>query len=262
VDRVAALDVLQETATDGGGVLWESVDGLLHYADADHRRNTPPSVTLDACDVLLSPSWSRTKAGLVNVASLGYGVPPEDGSEQPVATSTNAASVAAYGRYAYATATQLAALADAVARAQILTVRGGYPAWNVSELPLDLSILDATQSAAVLDLEIHDLIQLTGQPNGTPGGAVTSLWIEGWGETLTYRGHALTLVVSAYCRTVPPPRWNDVNPSATWDTIGTMTWDGATCIGPQPSLGRWDDVAASQRWDTVPAGTTWDTWKG
>jgi hypothetical protein len=41
-----------------------------------------------------------------------------------------------------------------------------------------------------------------------------------------------------------------------------MTWDDATCLGPQPSLGRWADVPASLRWDQVPAATTWDTWTG
>jgi hypothetical protein len=66
--------------------------------------------------------------------------------------------------------------------------------------------------------------------------------------------------VSGYCRTVPPPRWDDLNPTWTWDTIGTLTWDQATCIGPQPDRGRWADVPATLRWDQIPPATTWDTW--
>jgi hypothetical protein len=263
VDRKAALELLGDTANDGGGVVWESADGLLNYADADHRRNTPPAATLDACDVLMAPHWSKTAAGLVNDVAVAYGIPP-DGGDQPVVTTTNAASIAAYGRYAYSVTTELAALADAQARAQTLTVRGGYPAWNVTDLPLDLSVLDDALTDLVLGLEVHDLLQLVGQPAGTPSpGAVNSLWIEGWTERLTYGGHELTFSVSAYCRTVPPPRWNDVSPSQTWDsTLPSATWDSASCLGPQPSLGRWDDTAASLRWDEVPAATTWDTWKG
>jgi hypothetical protein len=260
VDRKAALDLLHETAVDGGGILWESADGLLNYADAEHRRNTPPAVTLDACDVLMAPRWSKTAAGLVNDVALAYGVAP-DGGEQPVTTSTNAESIATFGRYAYTATTGLAALADAQARAGILTVRGGDPAWNVTDLPLDLSILDAARTTTILGLEIHDLLQLTGQPAGTPSpGAVNSLWIEGWTERLTYGGHELTFSVSAYCRTVPAPRWNDMAPSTTWDNVGTMTWNDATCLGPLPSLGRWDDTAASLRWDAVAPAVTWDTW--
>ena len=69
----------------------------------------------------------------------------------------------------------------------------------------------------------------------------------------------LELTVSGFCRTAPPPRWNDVDPALTWDTAHG-TWDDAACLGPLPNLGRWDDVAATTRWDTVPPATTWNTY--
>jgi hypothetical protein len=38
------------------------------------------------------------------------------------------------------------------------------------------------------------------------------------------------------------------------------SWDDATCFGPLPNLGRWDDVPASLRWDQIPNNVTWDTY--
>ena len=75
--------------------------------------------------------------------------------------------------------------------------------------------------------------------------------------------HELELIVSGYCRTVPPPHWDDVDPALTWDTVDPVTtWDSASCLGPQPSRGRWDDTPANQRWNTQDPATTWDTYTG
>jgi hypothetical protein len=195
---------------------------------------------------------------MINDVAVAYGTAPE-GGEQPVYSTSRADSISRYGRYAYSTSTQLAALADAQAMAELLVVRGGVPAWNLSELPLDLSLFDPDLTGRILALDMHDLLGITGLPGGSPATS-TNLWVEGWAEELGYGRHAITLAVSAYCRTAPPPRWNDVPSTITWDTWGTGTWDDATCVGPIPSEGRWDDVAATLRWDQIDPSITWDTW--
>jgi len=259
VDSQPALDVAQAVAADAAGVLWSTVRGEIRYADANHRRGTLTGLTLDTCDILVTPQWSRTTAGLVNKVSIGYGVTPE-GSEQPRFTGQRDDSIGRYGRYEFTTATQLAAEADAAAMGTMLLTRNSAPVWIMDELPVDVENLDAADTAALLALEMHSLISLTGLP--AAGSAPTSayLWVEGWSETLEWGTHELTLVVSGYCRTVPPPRWNDTAPETTWDTYGAGTWDDAACFGPTPNLGRWDDTPASTRWDQIPPATTWDTW--
>ena len=219
VDLRSALDVLTDVATSAGGILWETAGGLVGYADADHRRNMAVAVTLDSCDVLMAPVWTRTVEGVVNDVSVSYGVPAAGGSEQPTYAANRPESIATYGRYAYALRSELAAVADAQARAQLLLVRGAQPAWNLTSLPLDLSILSDVTTRAVLGLDMHSLLGLTGFPAGGPPETSLTLWVEGWSETLTYGGHELTLAVSAYCRTVPPPQWDNVPPSWTWDTV-------------------------------------------
>lgn len=234
VDRQPALDLAQSTAVDGAGILWETRTGLVSYADADHRKSTPIGVLLDACDVLMAPVWSRTLGGLVNDVSLGYGTAP-GGGEQPRFAVTRPDSLVKYGRYAYSTATQLAALADATRRANILVARGGVPVWNVTTLPLDLSLLDDAQTTALLTLDVNDLVGLLDLPVGTPGDTATSLWIEGWTEHLAYGVHELALSVSAYCRTSPPPEWDEAPATATWDSIGGRVL-AATNLVTNPSM--------------------------
>jgi hypothetical protein len=147
--------------------------------------------------------------------------------------------------------------------ANLLLTRNAAPVWILTDLPVALADLDPARTAQLLDLELHALVAVTGMPATGSLPTTTSLWVEGWTETLTWGGHDLSLHVSGYCRTVPPPQWDDLAPTLTWDTVpAAMTWDDATCLGPQPSLGRWADVPASTRWDTIPAATTWDTWKG
>lgn len=253
VDRQPALDLLQGVANDASGVAWETRAGSLCYADADHRRSIPVALELDACDVVLTPEWKRSRGGLINEVAIAYG------PDQLVTTAISTVSQARYGRVAYSLQTQLAALADASAMASLLMTRNAFPVWILDAITLDLSVLDDVTRGKVLALEMHDLITITGFP---AGGPLTSaaLWVEGWTEELAYGRHVVVLAVSGYCRTTPPPRWNDAPPTMTWDKAGTfMFWDAA-CMGPSVSQGRWDDVSASQRWDQLPSADTWDTW--
>jgi hypothetical protein len=260
VDSQPALDVAHGAASSASGVVWQTRTGEIRYADADHRRGATPRVTLDACDVTVTPSWTRNLDGLTNEVSIGYGVPAE-GQDQPRYRATDAASQGRYGRYGFTSQTELANQADAAAMGNLLLARNNRPAWILSRLPLDMAGLTADETAAVLSLEVHDLVGVTGFPAIGSAPTVTALWMEGWSETLTWGGHELELSISDYCRTSPPPRWNDLPYSYTWDKLSpAITWDSAACLGPQQDAGRWVDIPASLRWDQVPATTTWDGW--
>lgn len=259
VDSQPALDVAQGVAESAGGLVWATRTGDIRYADANHRRGATSALELDACDILVTPRWSRTTEGLINDVSIGYGVAPE-GSDQPRYVAERTDSKASYGEYGYSTTTELAALADATALGQLLLTRNRSPVWVMSTLPVDVEGLSPEDTAALLSLEVHSLLSLTGLP--IAGNAPTSafLWVEGWTETLTYGGHEFELIVSGYCRTTPAPRWDDADPNSTWNSMGSITWDDATCLGPTPDLGRWDDVPASNRWDQNPFTVTWDNY--
>lgn len=268
VDRQPCLGLLQELGEDCGGLAWHTRDGAICYADNEHRRNTPTSIVLDCGQVLMSPKWLHSTDGLVNEVSVGYGVDPE-GGEQPAYRTLNADSIAQYGRLAAHRSTQLAALADATARAEIALARGAYPVWNMPAIPIDLAVpgLDEAATRVLLGLEMHALISVTGLPSQGPASTAT-LWVEGWTEKISSLGDTgagsweLVLAVTAYCRTSALVRWDDVPATITWDTIDSaMTWDAVYCLGPPaPGGDRWHDVPANLRWDTVPASVTWDSW--
>lgn len=215
VDSQPALDVSQATAQSASGMVWATRAGEIRYADAMHRKGIPPALTLDSCDVLVTPTWRRTTEGLTNEVSIGYGVKPASG-DQPRYTATRPDSIAKYGRYGMTGTTELAAAADATALGQLLLVRNGFPVWVMAALPVDMVGLDDARTEALLEADVHSLITLTGLPAIGAAPTSASLWVEGWGETLTPGGHTLELIVSGYCRTVPAPRWDDVDPTWLW----------------------------------------------
>ena len=260
VDSQTALDLAQEVASDAGGILWATTGGEIRYADAVHRRGVTPALSLDACDILVTPTWRRTTEGMVNAVSIGYGVAPE-GGDVPRYVAERSDSIARWGTFGLTSTTQLAAAADAKSLGDLLLTQNHDPVWILGALPVGVADLTGPETAALLSLEQHDLIAVTGMPAAGTVPTSTSLWVEGWTETLEWGRHDLELIVSGYCRTAPPPRWNDVDPATTWDTV-PGTWDQAACFGPPQDLGRWDDVPATTRWNTLDPALTWETYTG
>lgn len=257
VDARAALEVATDTAVSAGGLIWETREGEIRYADAEHRRGTQVSLDLDACDVLVTPTWARNTGGMVNDLSITYG--PQD--TQAVYHDANAASKAKYGRYEYSATVELATLTDVVAAANLILVQNAYPVWLLQALPIDVFGLTEAETATLLGLDMHGLIRVSGLPTAGPTPVSVVAWVEGWSETLAWGVHEFEVWISDYCRTSPPPRWNDVDPGLTWDgTPPSLTWDGAACMGPPTDYGRWDDVSATTRWDQVAPDVAWDLW--
>jgi hypothetical protein len=257
VDRQPALEVARATADSAGGLIWHTRDGLIRYADAEHRRGTTIALDLDVCDVLVTPTWLRNLDGLVNEVSMTYGV-AVDGGERPNHHAVNTTSQARYGVYDYSVTVELAALSDAVAATSLILTQNGTPVWMLQELPVDVAGLTAAETHTLLGLEVHSLVRVGGLPETGQTPTSIAAWVEGWTERLAWGVHELTLAVSDYCRTTPPARWNDLDSSMTWDTAPGI-WDTAGCIGaPSPNLGTWDTVPASVRWDQVDPALAWD----
>lgn len=259
VDSKPALEVMQDAAISAGGVLWQTRNAELRYADADHRRGIAVGLELNSCDILVTPQWVRNLSGMINEVSIGYGVAPE-GGEQARYTAENAASITKHGRFAYSFTSELADVAAATAMGNLLLTRNAWPVWLLSVLPVDMEGLSLDQTNRLLGLDMHALIRLTGMPKIGASPGVALVWVEGWAERLAHGEHEILLAVSDFCRTAPPPRWNDVAPDVTWDSLSaSVTWDSAACLGPPVSLGRWDDQPATTRWDQISASVTWDT---
>ena len=238
VDARAALEVAHAAAASAMGVLWHTRSGEVRYADAQHRRGIPVSLTLDSCDLLVTPQWRRTTEGLTNEVSIGYGVAPEDaeggGGEQPRYVASRADSIAKWGKFAYSSTTELADSAAAQRMGEILLARNAEPVWVMGSLPVDVATLDDDRYEQLLNLDMHSLITLTGLPSLGHAPTSASLWVEGYSETLAYGTHDMTLTVTGYCRTTPPTQWDDVNPGWMWG--GGDKTDGRRNVFVNPAL--------------------------
>jgi hypothetical protein len=254
VDRQPALEVAQDAAEDGHGIVWQARDGTIAYADMEHRRGGDVRAELLACELGAGASWAISLEGLANDATVRYGA----ANPQAEARAVKAASEV----YAASISTRIASLEDAQERANAIIARQGEPAWILGGLELELALpwFDVTDTAAILALEVHDLMSVTGLPEGGPASSVL-VWLEGWSEHIDPGSWSLALFTSDYCRTAAYTRWDDLASSVTWDSVDPgRTWDGSSCVAPAPPSGRWNDVPASLRWDTVDPALTWDAW--
>jgi hypothetical protein len=257
VDAQPALAVASDAGLDGNGFVWQACDGAVLYADAQHRRAAGVAWEVDACDLPASLVWAKGLVGLANDARVRWGSPEAEVRE------INAASVADLGTFGASLTTRLASQADAEARANFIIARQAYPAWTLAGLAflLEAPNIGPADTTALLALEVHDLLSVTGMPAGAPMTSALT-FVEGWTETIAADAWALELAVSDYCRTAPAPTWDQTSPEWVWDTLDPgLTWDGTTCLPPYVGRGRWVDVPASQRWDQTPPATTWDTWQ-
>jgi hypothetical protein len=263
VDRQPALALAQGTAEDGAGMLWQDREGRIRYADALHRRGAQVALELRSCDIGLGVGWEETLEGLVNEAHVRYGLAP-DGGDQPEVAAHDQGSIDARGTFGASLSTGIATAVDAQKRADVIVARQAVPSWLLGGVEVDLYLFDDAMTAELLELEVHDLVSVTGLPQGSPMTSAP-LWVEGWRETIEgVDGGAswrIAFATSDYCRTSAPPTWNDLPPSLTWATVDrARTWDRSTCLPPQPSYGRWNDSPSSLRWETVDPAVTWDTW--
>ena len=266
VDAQPALNVAQDAAVDGDGMLWMAKDGVVLYADVRHRRGYAVALALDACSIPLSIVWSKGLEGLANDIRIRYGA---EGAEAEVHLADDD-SVAELGEYGASLSTRLANASAANARATLLLNRQSRPAWILAGIGVDLGLIgamreltpaaDAADTVAILGLEVHNLVSVTGLPDGSPAASAT-LWIEGWTETIAFGSWLIEYAVSDYCRSSTPPAWDDIPLDRTWNNVDpARTWDAIYCLPPTPPAGRWNDVPSSLRWNQVPPATTWNSW--
>lgn len=251
VDRKAALGLLQELARDTLGILVGLRSGAIAYHDAEHRRNAPVRVTVNASEALADTAWVQDLAGLTNDVTVAYGAAEPQAEVEVV----DEVSVVAFGRYGVRLATQLDDETGAAALASALIGRGSRPAWRIENLTVELlRSVDTVNAAILLDLEVSDLVAVTGFP--TTGPFVTSsLWVEGWTETIARDEWTLVLNVSGFAYGGPPARWLDIDGDVSWAEVpADVSWLGFTAWDfPRENAGRWADVAANTEWADVPA---------
>lgn len=156
---------------------------------------------------------------------------------------TAPASITKYGTYQASMSTNIAGETDAIARATTILLRQSEPSWILSGVGINLELIskldgiteadDIERTAAMLGLEIHDLVSITGLPYGSPLNPAY-LFIEGWTESVEWGSWHIELATSDYCRTGALGAWDEADPFYTWNNYyeTTTTWNNLPCTPP------------------------------
>jgi hypothetical protein len=221
-----AAQLLGAVSASTTGQLVERRDGALDWHDADHRRDAPTALTLDAGELLRGFRWSQRVGDLTNDVTAKWA-----GGEVHVEDTV---SVTNRGRYPSGLDTLLVVPAQAQAIAGLIVGRYGRPVWLLPAVMFDLiRTLDPAELGAGVGLAHGSKVQLVGLPAGGPY-TERGAYVEGVTETLTPRAWRLTLTVADEKLSGAPIRWRDVPNGVRWaDATAGLRWlDVATTNDP------------------------------
>jgi hypothetical protein len=169
-DGISALAYLQKVELSEPGALFVGRAGEVVFRDrADLQSATPAAAFGGTAIPFISLAVDYGAEELVNIASVSwYGGTAVAGT----ATATNSASVTEYGEYLSEYATLLDGESQAQDMADWIVGRYGQPRYRVDSVTVRLQGLTPTQQAAVLRLDLADVVTVEFTPNGI-GSAIS-----------------------------------------------------------------------------------------
>jgi len=211
------------TAFSGRGVLFDTRDGFVAYADADARENAATAGYLELPgDVILAQQLATRSqfADIVNRLGLTF-----DGGTVRVSDTP---SILAFGVLATEFETNLANSANAEAWAVDYIEDHAGPVINLSGVALRLdSIADDTLRDNLLELEVGTPVNLTDLPATL---AVTQIpaFVEGISWRIDRLRISLALNVSDAALSIGSIRWGLVSDTLRWDEVpANLAWQDA-----------------------------------
>lgn len=235
---MTALAALEDLSPTAEGLLFDTPDGLLVWQELSYRRGTP-IVELPCDAVTFAPGFTES-IDLLNAYTVRYGGDAAPGQVE----SSEAASIARYGRWAESGQYPYVSQADAVTKAVRVVRRQAFPSVLLPGVTVLLHNLGTAAAAVAQGLRVGDRVRLPRLPDPYPASNVGlpqngGVWVvEGWTEHVgskddPEREWALTLVLS-------PPIWSVV--AMTWDELyanfpGKRTWDQWRASGET-----WDEL--------------------
>jgi hypothetical protein len=218
-----ALQLAGTAALDGAGVLYETTDGRVNYADSTRRQADARAgyVDIDGRHVLVDGlDVVSREADLVNRALVEYA-----GGE---VQADNAASRALYGTRAFRYQTQLATEAAALQRAERIVELDGLPSRVFDGLRLAVHTLPEGRVDELLNVRAGLPVRVRYLPAAITQTEVWTGFVEGWTWSLGRVELFLDLKVSDYSLSVFAQRWADIDPALTWAGIDpALTWANA-----------------------------------
>ena len=211
------------TAFSGRGVLFDTRDGFVAYADADAREIAATIGYLELPgDVILAQQLATRSqfADIVNRLGLSF-----DGGTVRV---SDTASILAFGVLATEFETNLANPANAEAWAVDYIEDHAGPVINLSGVALRLdNIASDTLRDNLLELEVGSPVNLTDLP-GTLGVTQLPAFVEGISWRIDRLRISLALNVSDAALSIGSIRWGLVSDTLRWDQVpANLAWQDA-----------------------------------
>jgi hypothetical protein len=218
-------------ANSAFGYLWESNDGNINYADADHRANYLTNngyIDLDAGHALGGGLSTIMRSGDVrNDIYINYG--NNFGSQK---TASSQESIAQYGHKAESINSVLHSAVDAQAVADRYIAQRAFPipAFQSITFPMTNPEIDNSDRDNLLGIFMGQPLNIQNLPTQISDGQFSG-FVEGWSWSTRFNQLFLTINLSPTAFSQPAMRWNQVPIGETWNTIDTtLTWEYATIV--------------------------------
>ena len=218
-------------ANSAFGYLYESNNGDIGYADADHRQTYLAAngyVDLDASHCLGQGLSTITRSSDIrNDIYINYG---NNFNSQKTATSAD--SIALYGYKAESIQSAIHSAVDAqrVADRYIAQRAFPLPAFQSITFPITNPEIDNSDRDNLLGVFMGQPLNIQNLPTQISAGEFEG-YVEGWSWRTGFNELFLTINLSPVAFSQVAMRWNTVPIGERWNTLSTtLTWEYATIV--------------------------------
>jgi hypothetical protein len=213
------------------GYLYESPNGNIGYADADHRQTyllANGYVDLDARHALGQGLSTITRsADIRNDIYINYG-----NNFNSQATATSPESIALYGYKSESIQSAIHSSTNAQEVADRYIAQRAFPlaAFQSITFPITNPEIDDSDRDNLLGVFMGQPLNIQNLPAQISQGEFEG-YVEGWRWSTRFNELFLTINVSPTAFSQVSARWNSVNVSEAWNTLSpTLTWEYATIV--------------------------------
>jgi hypothetical protein len=222
-DGYNAQQLAMEAASSGAGILFETGDGLIAFANADRRpaNRAAGDYAIPSTVIRADLDTSSQLADITNRVTVSY--------SGGATTSQDLESIQRFGVYAGQIDTTLANLANAEDRADDFIARHAIPTVQMGSITIRL---DGLPDATVTDLLNLDINSSVNVPVPTTMGPTNR---QGFIEQIQTRFDPfraeLVLRVSDFRLSEGSERWGQVDATIAWEDVSaTLTWADALTV--------------------------------
>jgi hypothetical protein len=222
---------VSDLANSGIGYLYEDANGLISYADANHRQEYLVAngyVNLDANDALADGIRSTTRQGdLVNSLVINY--KNNFGTDY---TFTDQSSIDTYGLYARSINSLIDDDPDAEEVAERFVTFRSTPKSKFDSITFALQNPEISDSNrdSLLNVFMGMPVAIANLPANINSGSFVG-YVEGWTFRSSLSGLSLSLTLSPTEFWTVAQDWDQVTATLEWaDVDATLTWQNATGV--------------------------------